>query len=73
MVDYFEAIADMTDRVVMDDHATMSHKGRRLIHAIVTHPDNHKNLENLRLENIKISNMPNQMTNAKLENYPIAY
>ena len=65
VVDYFEAIADMTDRVIMDDHA-VSHKGRRLIHAIVTHPDNHKNLENLRLENIKISDMPNQMTNAKL-------
>ena len=70
VVDYFEAISDITDRVVMDDHA-VSHEGRRLIHAIVTHPDNHKNLENLRLENIKISDMPNQMTNAKLEKLPL--
>lgn len=73
VVDYFEAIADVSDRVVLDDHA-VSHKGRRLIHAIVTHPDNHKNLENIRLENIKISDMPNQMTNAKLDKLPlIAY
>jgi hypothetical protein len=70
VVDYFEAISDITDRVVMDDHA-VSHEGRRLIHAIVTHPDNHKNLENLRLENIKISDMPNQTTNAKLEKLPL--
>tara|TARA_B000000475_G_scaffold255313_1_gene234908 strand:+ start:198 stop:2747 length:2550 start_codon:yes stop_codon:yes gene_type:complete len=70
VVDYFEAISDITDRVVMGDHA-VSHEGRRLIHAIVTHPDNHKNLENLRLENIKISDMPNQMTNAKLEKLPL--
>ena len=40
VVDYFEAIADISDRVIMDDHA-VSHKGRRLIHAIVTLPDNH--------------------------------
>ena len=70
VVDYFEVIADMTDRVITEDHA-VSHKGRRLIHAIVTHPDNHKNLENLRLENIKISDMPNQVTNAKLEKLPL--
>ena len=70
VVDYFEAIADISDRVILDDHA-VSHKGRRLIHAIVTHPENHKNLENLRLENIKISDMPNQMTNAKLEKLPL--
>lgn len=70
VVDYFESIADISDRVIMDDHA-VSHKGRRLIHAIVTHPDNHKNLENLRLENIKISDMPSQMTNAKLKKLPL--
>ena len=70
VVDYFEAIADISDRVILDDHA-VSHKGRRLIHAIVTHPENHKNLENLRLENIKISDMPNQTTNAKLEKLPL--
>ena len=73
VVDYFEAIAEISDRVIMDDHAK-SHEGRRLIHAIVTHPDNHKNLENLRLENIKISDTPSQMTNRKLNTMPmVAY
>ena len=54
VIDYFEAIAGISDRVIMDDHAK-SHEGRRLIHAIVTHPDNHNNLESLKQENIKIS------------------
>ena len=43
VVNYFESIANVSDRVVLDDHAR-SHEGRRLIHVIVTHPENHKNL-----------------------------
>ena len=70
VVDYFEAIADLSDRVLLDDHAR-THEGRRLIHAIVTHPDNHKNLENLRIENVKISEMPNQMSNKNLDKMPL--
>ena len=59
VIDYFEAIAGISDRVIIDDHAK-SHEGRRLIHAIVTHPDNHNNLEILKQENIKISDSPGQ-------------
>ena len=70
VVNYFESIANLSDRVVLDDHAR-SHEGRRLIHVIVTHPDNHNNLENLRLDNIKISEMPNQMKNNNLNKMPI--
>ena len=66
IVDYYESIASVSDRVALDDHAR-SHEGRRLIHAIVTHPDNHKNLENIRIENVKISDMPNQMKNKNLD------
>ena len=70
IVDYYESIASVSDRVDLDDHAR-SHEGRRLIHAIVTHPDNHKNLENIRLENVKISDMPNQMKNKNLDKMPL--
>ena len=70
VIDYFEAIAGISDRVIMDDHAK-SHEGRRLIHAIVTHPDNHNNLESLKQENIKISDSPSQMTNRKLGTMPM--
>ncbi len=70
IVDYYESIASVSDRVALDDHAR-SHEGRRLIHAIVTHPDNHKNLENIRIENVKISDMPNQMKNKNLDKMPL--
>ena len=70
IVDYYESIASVSDRVDLDDHAR-SHEGRRLIHAIVTHPDNHKNLENIRIENVKISDMPNQMKNKNLDKMPL--
>jgi len=70
VVNYFESIANVSDRVVLDDHA-ISHEGRRLIHVIVTHPENHKNLENLRLENVKISEMPSQMKNKNLDKMPL--
>ena len=70
IVDYYESIASVSDRVALDDHAR-SHEGRRLIHAIVTHPDNHKNLENIRIDNVKISDMPNQMKNKNLDKMPL--
>ena len=70
IVDYYESIASVSDRVALDDHAR-SHEGRRLIHAIVTHPDNHKNLENIRIENVKISDIPNQMKNKNLDKMPL--
>ena len=70
IVDYYESIASVSDRVDLDDHAR-SHEGRRLIHAIVTHPDNHKNLENIRIENVKISDIPNQMKNKNLDKMPL--
>ena len=44
VVDYFEALASQSNRVIVTDHA-LTHEGRRLIHAIVTHPDNHKKLD----------------------------
>ena len=44
VVDYFEALASQSNRLIVNDHA-ISHEGRRLIHAVVTHPDNHKRLE----------------------------
>ena len=42
VVDYFEALASRSNRIILNDHA-LTHEGRRLIHAIVTHPDNHEN------------------------------
>jgi len=57
----------------LEDHAK-THEGRRLIHAIVTHPDNHEKLEAIRLANLTLSNNPKEVTDKDLNNMPmIAY
>ncbi|MBT4785298.1 MAG: zinc carboxypeptidase, partial [Candidatus Marinimicrobia bacterium] len=73
VVDYFEALASQSNRVIVNDHAS-SHEGRRLIHAIVTHPDNHKKLDAIRLANLSLSDSPNKIKDSDLDNMPmIAY
>ena len=70
VVDYFEALASRSNRIILNDHA-LTHEGRRLIHAIVTHPDNHENLEIIREENLKLSDKPNSMSDQDLNKMPL--
>ncbi|MBT7422943.1 MAG: hypothetical protein HN782_01925, partial [Candidatus Marinimicrobia bacterium] len=73
VIDYFEALESQSNRVIVNDHA-LSHEGRRLIHAIVTHPDNHKKLDAIRLANLSLSDSPNKIKDSDLDNMPmIAY
>ncbi len=73
VIDYFEAMASRSNRIILEDHAK-THEGRRLIHAIVTHPDNHENLEAIRLANLTLSNNPNGVTDKDLNTMPmVAY
>jgi len=70
VVDYFEALASRSYRIILNDHA-LTHEGRRLIHAIVTHPDNHENLETIREGNLKLSDKPNSMSDQDLNKMPL--
>ena len=70
VVDYFEALASRSNRIILNDHA-LTHEGRRLIHAIVTHPDNHENLEIIRERNLKLSDKPNSMSDQDLNKMPL--
>ena len=73
VVDYFEALASQSNRLIVNDHA-ISHEGRRLIHAVVTHPDNHKRLESIRRANLSLSDSPEKIKNTDLDSMPlIAY
>ncbi|MDP7126085.1 MAG: hypothetical protein QGI00_00515, partial [Candidatus Marinimicrobia bacterium] len=65
VIDYFEAMASRSNRIILEDHAK-THEGRRLIHAIVTHPDNHEKLEAIRLANLTLSNNPKGVTDKDL-------
>ena len=70
VVDYFEALASRSNRIILNDHA-LTHEGRRLIHAIVTHPDNHENLKIIREGNLKLSDKPNSMSDQDLNKMPL--
>lgn len=70
VLDYFEAVAAASDRVVLEDHG-LTHAGRRLIHAIVTHPKNQSKLEEIRRRNLKLSNSPDTINDRDLDNMPL--
>lgn len=73
VVDYFEKLALQSNRIILNDHAT-THEGRRLIHAIVTHPNNHDNLEKIRQANLTLSDNPDNVNDNDLSDMPmVAY
>ncbi len=69
VVDYFEAVAEASDRVDLRSHGR-TYEGRRLIHAIVTDPSNHDNLEQIRQANRQAVLQPGQVSDADLEDRP---
>lgn len=73
VVQYFEAVAEASPRVVLRDHGR-TYEGRRLIHAVVTSPENHARLEQIREQNIRLSEAPETVSDAELQAMPaVAY
>ena len=73
VIDYFEAVAEASDRVTLKEHGR-THGGRRLIHAFVTSPENHQRLDEIKAANQRLTSSPNEVTDAELEDMPaVAY
>ena len=70
VVDYYEALASESDRIVLKSHA-ISHEGRKLIHAIVTSPENHEKLDLIRIANLRLSDNPSSVSNNEINNMPV--
>ena len=70
LVDYFEAVDEASNRVLLNVHA-YSYEGRPLIHAIVTSPENHARLDELRQRHLQLSESPNEISDADIEDMPI--
>lgn len=60
VVDYFETVAALSDRVTLRSHGR-THEGRKLIHAIITSPENQTNLEDIRTANLQLSDLPREV------------
>jgi len=69
VVRYFEAVAEASDRVAFHEHGR-TYEGRRLIHAVVTDPSNHDNLEEIRRANRQVATAPEQVSDADLQDRP---
>lgn len=54
LANYMQVLANSSDRIIFENRGTTV-EGRPLILLIITSPNNHKNLEKLRLEHLKIT------------------
>ncbi len=69
LVEYVRIVSEASDRVVMGEHGR-TYQGRPLVHAIVTSPENHSRLEDIRLENLRLSDDPAGVSDAALGGMP---
>lgn len=69
VVRYFEAVADVSDRISLRSHGR-TYEGRRLIHAIVTAPANQQNLQSIRQANRRLATDPSAVSENDIDDMP---
>ncbi|MDP2498434.1 MAG: M14 family zinc carboxypeptidase [Candidatus Palauibacterales bacterium] len=69
LVEYFQRVAAASDRVVLRRHGR-TYQGRPLVHAVVTSPENHARLEEIRRANLRLSDEPGAVTDDEIAGMP---
>jgi len=54
ILDYFEALAESSDRVTLHEYGH-SHEGRRLVYAVITSVENQARIEEIRMNNLRLA------------------
>lgn len=70
LVEYFQAIAAASDRVLLREHGR-TYENRPLVHAIITSPANHARLATLQEQNLRLSQEPGAFSDAMLADMPV--
>jgi hypothetical protein len=70
IVRYFEMMATASDRVVFREHGR-TYGGRPLIHALVSSPSNLARLEDLRRQNLQLSDNPGRVSDRAIDDMPV--
>jgi hypothetical protein len=70
VIRYAEAVAEASPRVALGFHGT-TYEGRRLVHAVVTSPENHGRLESIREANLQLSEAPEAVADDALGAMPV--
>jgi hypothetical protein len=69
IVQYMYALADASDRITIEDRGK-TYEDRPLLLLTITSPKNHQNLENIRLEHLKLSD-PSNSADLDVEKMPL--
>ena len=69
VIRYVEAVASASPRVTSGFHGT-TYEGRRLVHAIITSPENHARLDAIQAANRRLSDDASAVTDAELASMP---
>ena len=72
VVAYFRAVANASDRVVLEVHG-QTYEGRPLIHAVITSADNHRRLDAIRRDNLRLVEDPSGVSDEQLQNMPAVF
>ena len=70
IIEYFYAVANKSNRVVVENHGT-THEGRKLIHAIITSDENQNKLDEILINNRKISINPEKISKNTIKKMPV--
>ena len=68
VVYYMQRMAEMSPRITIEEYA-LTYENRPLLLITITSPENHRNLEEIRTEHLKLSD-PNQSANLDLTSMP---
>jgi len=69
IVDYFQKVAASSERVVYGEHGR-TYDGRLLIHAVVTSPENHTQIGEIKENNLKLVNNPEAVSDSDIADLP---
>jgi len=69
IVEYFQTVARASDRVEYGAHGR-THDGHKLVHAIVTSPENHARIDEIRAANLKLSTDPMSVSDEDITRMP---
>ena len=70
IIEYFYAVANKSNRVVVENHGT-THEGRKLIHAIITSDENQNKLDEILKNNRNISLNPGKISKNTIKKMPV--
>ncbi len=69
LLQYMELLAGLSDRAIIYEYAR-SHEQRPLVHMIITSPENHRNLEQIRQQHLLLAD-PAQSNGLDINNMPV--